>query len=107
MAHLLRNLSYLVLHHLLVSGHGLKFEIQLGDRLTKGFIGLCLGGYEALHEALQIRLGLLGRLLLWRWGVGCLVLETGGLCLGSIGWYGIIVAVGEIWVISLIGVICV
>ena len=93
MAHLLRNLNYLILHQRLVSGHGLKFGIQLGNRLTKGFTGPCLGRYEALREALQIRLGLLRRLLLWRWGVGCLVLETGGLCLESIGWHGIVVVV--------------
>jgi len=80
MVHLLCNLSDLIVHHLLVSSHRVKLGVQLVDRLTKCLIGLRLSSYKALHEALQIGLGLLGRLLR-RLGIRGPILETGRLWL--------------------------
>ena len=58
MAHLLGNLGYLILHHLLVNGHSFEFSSQLTDRLTQRLISLGLGRYKALHKTLQIGFGL-------------------------------------------------
>ena len=96
MTHLLCNKSNLILHHLLVGRHTLKLESQLANGLTKSVINLGLGLNKALNKTLQARL-LLSRLS--RWGVGNFVLEPSGL--SGIWWQGIVVPVGEIWMISL------
>ena len=58
MAHLLRNLGYLIFHHLLVSGHSFEFSSQLTDRLIQRLISLGLDRYEALYKTLQIGFGM-------------------------------------------------
>jgi len=64
---------------------------------------LVLSRYEAVYKTLQIRLWL--RRLLGRWFVGGPVLKSKGLGLRDIRWSGVVVLVGEVWVVSLIGVV--
>ena len=42
-----------------------------------------------------------------RWGIGSPILKTKGLRLSGIGWNGVVVAVGEIWMVSPIEVVSV
>ena len=42
----------------LTRGHSLKLESKLIDPLTKSFINVGLGSYEALHKTLQVGFGL-------------------------------------------------
>jgi len=89
-----------------MGNHGIKFGVQLINLLTKNFISLGLGHYEALYKALQVAFGLC-RWLLGRWVVGLTVLKTKGLRLRGIGWQGIIIMVGEIGMISPTRIVCV
>jgi len=50
-------LGDLCVHRLLIGGHGIDPAGQQVDRLTKSLVGLCLGYYEVLHEALQVGRG--------------------------------------------------
>ena len=65
MVDLLDDMGNLGVHRLLVGGHSLKLGGQLIDGLTKSFINLGLGHYEALHETLQVEFELLWRLRGW------------------------------------------
>ena len=60
MTNLLSSLGDLGIDHLLTGGHNIKLGGQLIDRLTKSFISLHLGYYEAFPETLQVGFGLRG-----------------------------------------------
>jgi len=102
MNNLLGYLGDLGIHRLLVRGHSVELGIQLINRLTKNLISLSLCRDETLHDALQVRLGLRR----WRgWVIWGFIWRIGLLRLRGIGWQGIVVAVGEVWMISPTGVV--
>jgi len=98
-AHMLHDLSNMVFHHFLVSGHGLKFGTQLANQLAKCFIFLSLSLDKALHETLKIGF------LLRRWIVRGLILKTRELI--HIGWCRIDVSIRDIRMIAPPRAVCV